>query len=368
MSSPTRGALRSLGVLAAAAALVPLGVQSAQALPTGYGEPVAAAAISTLTEDGLSSAHAADVLSAQPGLIETGERLAEQVGADSAGLYLDQRSGTVVVNVADARDVAAVEAGGATARVVDHSMTELAAARDALAAILPADTAAGIDVRANQVVVQIGDSAPAAERDALAAAARELGDLVRTEHMDGTFETTISGGDAIIGGGSRCSLGFNTTGNTGITAGHCTGAVASWSDAAGAYYGPSIAANFPGQDYGLIRNDGGLPQPGNVNLYNGSYQDITAAADPYQGLAVCKSGSTTGLTCGTVTQTGMTICYAQGCVTNMAQSTAYVQPGDSGGAWFAGDVAVGITSGMGGGYSYFQPVVPGLNMYGVWVF
>jgi len=83
---------------------------------------------------------------------------------------------------------------------------------------------------------------------------------------------------------------------------------------------------------------------------------------------VCKSGSTTGLTCGVVTATGMTICYAQGCVYNMAQSTAYVQPGDSGGAWFAGGTAIGITSGMGGGYSYFQPVVPGLNMYGVWVY
>jgi hypothetical protein len=50
-----------------------------------------------------------------------------------------------------------------------------------------------------------------------------------------------------------------------------------------------------------------------------------------------------------------------------ATGTAYVQPGDSGGAWFAGSTAIGITSRMGGGYSYFQPVVPGLNMYGVWV-
>lgn len=44
----------------------------------------------------------------------------------------------------------------------------------------------------------------------------------------------------------------------------------------------------------------------------------------------------------------MTICYAQGCVYNMAQSTAYVQPGDSGGSWFASGIAIGITSGMGG--------------------
>jgi streptogrisin D len=364
MKLPSKGAMRSLGVLAAAAALTSISVSTAQALPTGYGESVAAEAIATLSADGVASP--TELLDAQPGLIAKGERLVDKVGADAAGMYIDQKTATVVVNVVDKADVATVRADGATAKVVDHSMTELTAARSALSKVLPTDTAAGIDVRANQVVVQIGDTATAL--DAVTSVGKRYGDMIRTEHINGSFATTVSGGDAITGAGGRCSLGFNTTGNTGITAGHCTQAIASWNDAGGSYYGPSIAANFPGQDYGLIRNDGGLPQPGNVNLYNGSYQDITGAADPYVGLAVCKSGSTTGLTCGTVTAVGMTICYAQGCVYNMAQSTAYVQPGDSGGSWFAGGTAIGITSGMGGGYSYFQPVVPGLNLYGVWVF
>jgi streptogrisin D len=365
MKLPTK----ALGVLAAAAALVPFGLTPAQALPAGYGESVAHEAIATLTADGLTTAEATELLSAQPQLVATGERLVGRLGADAAGMYLDPAEAEVVVNVldtADSADIAAVESAGATARVVEHSTAELTAARNALAKALPANTAAGVDVRANQVVVQIADAATGLGE--LTALARRYGDLVRTEHVTGAFGTAISGGDAITGNGGRCSLGFSTTGNTGITAGHCTGSIGSWTDAAGRYYGPSIAANFPGSDYGLIRNDGGLPQPGNVNLYNGGYQDITGAANPYVGLSVCKSGSTTGLTCGQVTQVGMTICYAQGCVYNMAQSTAYVQPGDSGGAWFAGGTAIGITSGMGGGYSYFQPVVPGLNMYGVWVF
>jgi streptogrisin D len=366
MKLPSKGALRSLGVLAAAAAALPFTVPTAQALPAGYGESVATEAIATLTADGLTPAAATDLLEAQPDLIARGERLVDRVGADAAGMYIDRDSAEVVVSVVDRADVATVRAGGATARVVDHSMAELTGARDALSKVLPTDTAAGIDVRANQVVVQIG--ATASGTDHLTSVAARYGDMVRTERLAGSFATAISGGDAIIGSGGRCSLGFNTTGNTGITAGHCTGAIASWSDGAGNYYGPSIAANFPGQDYGLIRNDGGLYQPGNVNLYNGAYQDITGAGNPYVGLYLCKSGSTTGLTCGTVTAVGMTICYAQGCVYNMAQSTAYVQPGDSGGAWFTGGTAVGITSGMGGGYSYFQPVVPGLNMYGVWVY
>ncbi|HEY0448843.1 S1 family peptidase [Actinophytocola sp.] len=349
----------ALVALAAAATLVPLSTSTAQALPAGYSEPVARAAAATLG----GGADAMARLAAQPGLVDKGERLVAQAGDSSAGMWLDH--GTLVVNVVSQKAADGVRAAGATAEIVRHSMTELASVRDAVAATLPADTAAGIDVRANQVVVQIGDSAKAG---ALTAKAAEFGDTVRVEHLDGSFDTTISGGDAITGSGSRCSLGFSTTGNTGITAGHCTSAIPSWSDANGAYYGPSVGASFPGNDYGLIRNDGGLPQPDNVNLYNGGYQDITGAADPYQGLSVCKSGSTTGLTCGTVTATGLTICYAQGCVSNMAQSDAYVQPGDSGGSWFSGSTAVGITSGMGGGYSYFQPVVPGLNMFGVWVF
>lgn len=357
--------LRAIGVVATAAALVPLGLSTANALPAGYGQPVATAAVADLTSTGLTAAEANRLLTAQPGLLATGERLVERVGADAAGMYLEPKTATLVVNVVDKADVATVEAAGATARVVEHSTADLQAVRDALVKTQSADTAVGIDIRANQVVVRIGDDARATD---LTAAAARYGDMVRTERVNGSFSTAISGGDAITGSGGRCSLGFSTTGNSGITAGHCTQAIASWTDGGGAYYGPSVAANFPGNDYGLIRNDGGLSQPGNVNLYNGGYQDITDAANPSPGMSVCKSGSTTGLTCGTVTQTGLTICYAEGCVSNMAESTAAVQPGDSGGAWFAGDIAVGITSGMGGGYSYFQPVVPGLNLYGVWVF
>jgi len=356
--------LRLFAVAATAAALVPLGLSSAQAFPAGYGEPVARAAAASL--DGMSTADAMRQLAAQPGMIATGEALVDKVGDSSAGMWLDHRTGSVVVNVVDEPAAATVRASGASARVVEHSMTELESARDAVAKTLPSDTAAGIDVRANQVVVQIGDAAT--DVDTLTATAARFGSMVRTEHLTGSFDTAISGGDAITGSGGRCSLGFNTTNNTGITAGHCTAAIASWNDPNGSYYGPSIGASFPGNDYGLIRNDGGLAQPGDVNLYNGSYQDITNAADPAPGMSVCKSGSTTGLTCGTVYQVGMTICYAEGCVYNMAQSDAYVQPGDSGGSWFSGSVAVGITSGMGGGFSYFQPVVPGLNMFGVWVF
>ena len=364
MKLSRKSVLRTLTVAAAAAALVPMASMPAQALPAGYGAPVAEAAVASLVADGLTESAATERLADQPALIAKGERLVDRVGASSAGMWLDQHTGSVVVNVIDERAADTVRASGATARVVEHSMTELESVRDAVATALPADSATGIDVRANQVVVQIGESAKA---NALTATAARFGDAVRVKHIDGSFDTTISGGDAITGSGGRCSLGFSTTGNTGITAGHCTNAISSWNGPEG-FYGPTVGSSFPGNDYGLIRNDGGLPQPGNVTLYNGSFQDITGAGNPQPGMQVCKSGSTTGLTCGQVTQVGMTICYAEGCVNNMAESTAGVNPGDSGGAWFAGSTAIGITSGMGGGFSYFQPVIGGLNLFGVNVF
>src|SRR5262249_5654204 len=100
----------------------------------------------------------------------------------------------------------------------------------------------------------------------------------------------------------------------------------------------------------------------------GYFQDIVTAADPYYGLSICKSGSTSGLTCGMVFNTDVTVCYPQGCVDGLAQSDTYAAPGDSGGSWFTGEYAIGLTSGGGGGWTFFQPVVEALQRYGVWVF
>jgi streptogrisin D len=366
-------------VLAAAAAisLIPLGLSSAQAAPTapdrlaGYDSSLVELAATELGKhEGLSRDAALQRLASQPARIALGEQLVDKLGTRAAGMWLDQANDTVVVNVIDEAAAATVRSAGATAQVVPHSTAELESIRDSLTTGQPTDTAVGIDVKANQVTVQVGKTASDTAGDLLTAATR-FGDTVRVEHIDGSFDTLISGGYPIVGAsGGRCSLGFNTTGNTGVTAGHCTQSIPQWWEGCcgGGYYGPSIATSFPGNDYGLIRNDGGLYQPGNVYLYNGGFQDITTAMWPYYGLFVYKSGSTTGLTSGYVYATNVTICYPQGCVGGLAQSNAYAAPGDSGGSWFNGPYAVGLTSGGGGGWTYFQPVVEALNAYGIWVF
>lgn len=300
------------------------------------------------------------------------ERIVSGLGTRSAGAYLDPR-GDLVVNVLTAGDAAAVRAAGATPRLVRHSDAKLRSvlgAFDGSRAV--ANTSWGVDPVTNQVVVSIGSGVSAGAAKALQALAKQHGDAVRVENTAGSYQPYISGGDAIYTSQFRCSLGFNTTGSKMVTAGHCTEGLPNWFvSPGGASIGPSLDSHFPRDDYGLISNTGGVAQPGDVNLYNGQTQDITSAADAAVGQSVCKSGSTTRLTCGTVVRVNVTVNYGGGDrVRGLTQSNACADRGDSGGPWFTGSTGVGITSGGNlicgsGTQTFFQPVVEALNRYGV---
>ncbi|MGW9308662.1 S1 family peptidase [Saccharomonospora azurea] len=328
----------------------------------GYSADVQAAAVSALVEErGIDEAEATALLGSQDAAVAALDAALQQLGDRAAGGYLDA-SGKPVVNVvsdAAAEVSSLVDGAGVATKLVEHSTAELEAARAALPTVV--GTAVATDPTTNQVVVTVADEANDAEVAELTAAAQRLGDTVRVDHVAGGFDTAIYGGEAITGGGSRCSAGFNV--NSGgqnyiVDAGHCTGAVSQWN------VGPSVGASFPGDDYGLIRNDTGSA-PGAVSLYNGSTQAISSAGNASVGQSICKSGSTTGLTCGTVQATNVTVNYAEGAVHQLVQTSASVNSGDSGGALFAGSTALGITSGMGGGSSFFQPVTEALSAYGV---
>lgn len=359
----TRGAL-ALTLLAAGAAVAAAPAQASG--PLGYTPQVAATAAAELAgQHGLTEAEATQRLASQPARIELGETIVDRLGTQQAGYWLDQVNDTVVVNVVSARAAAEVRAAGAVPKLVSRSTAELESIFDRVTAGQPADTAVGIDVMANKVTVKAGRTAAGVQFDRLLATADALGSAVEIEKIDGSFQLYILGGDAITGSGGRCSLGFNSSGGTRLTAGHCTGAISQWYDPNGNYFGPSVASSFPGNDFGLIRNDGGLPQPRAVNLYNGSSQGISGSGNASVNQSVSKSGSTTGLTSGTVFRTGVTICYAQGCVDDMVETNAYAAPGDSGGSWFSGSTGLGLTSGGGGGLTYFQPVTEAEGAYSV---
>ncbi|EHR48953.1 Alpha-lytic protease proenzyme [Saccharomonospora marina XMU15] len=360
MRTVSRSAI-TLAASALALGLLAPTVASATSIE-GYSSDVQQAAVAEITStEGITPAAAEEILRVQSDSVETLNGVLDQLGDQQAGGYLDD-SGMPVVNVLDEATAAELAPSGVAARVVDHSAAELRSAREALEAVpAVAHTAIAVDPETNQVVLTVAEEADdAAAADLLAAAAR-FGDAVRVEHVTGGLHKAIYGGEAITGGGSRCSAGFNV--NSGgqlyiVDAGHCTGAVSQWN------VGPSVAASFPGNDYGLIRNDTGSG-PGAVTLWDGSAQAINSASNATVGQRICKSGSTTGLTCGVVQATNVTVNYSQGAVHQLIQTSASVNSGDSGGSLFAGSTALGITSGMGGGSSFFQPVVEALNAYGV---
>ncbi|MFE5507507.1 alpha-lytic protease prodomain-containing protein [Amycolatopsis japonica] len=348
-------------LVAAAAAVGFLAPSTATATTiTGYSPTVQHEAVTSLAaEAGISQAAAVEFLRTQTASVETLQKVTASLGSRAADGYLDDAA-KPVVNVLDQAAADQVTATGARARVVKHSTAALTSAQNALQALpTVAHTSIGLDPKANQVVLTISDAAKGTE--ALVKAAEALGDRVRVERTTGEMHTAIYNGEAITGGGTRCSVGFNT--NRGgqnyiLDAGHCTRAVSQWN------VGPSQGASFPTNDYGLIRNTTGSA-PGAVTLWNGSTQRIASAGSATVGQRISKSGSTTRLTSGSVQRLNVTVNYAEGSVYQLIQTSALVNPGDSGGCLFSGSVGLGITSGKGSGTSYFQPIGEALSAYSV---
>ncbi|WP_326700669.1 S1 family peptidase [Streptomyces sp. NBC_01754] len=273
-------------------------------------------------------------------------------------------------------------APSAIAQPAQDTAVTKAALADASTAVRGADiagTAWYTDAATGKVVVTVDSTVSAAEVATIQKSVTDTGAKIDIKHTPGTFNKLIAGGEAIYTGGGRCSLGFNVrSGNTyyALTAGHCTQIGSTWytNSAGTASLGSRAGSSFPGNDYGIIRHSNSANADGRVYLYNGSYQDITSAANPSVGQAVKRSGSTTGVHSGTVTGLNATVNYGGGdIVSGLIQTNVCAEPGDSGGSLFAGSTALGLTSGGSGncstgGTTFFQPVVEALNAYGVQVF
>ncbi len=335
----------------------------------------------------LVSAVAAMALAAGPaqaaGLSpEQAQDVADALGAKSAGVYHDASRDAMVVTVTDAAAADKVKTAGGIARVVEHSAAELelVKAKVTLVANVPG-MAWAIDPAENKVVVTLDDSVDATELRHVQSGLAADGDAVRIERTAGEFSPLISGGQAIFTGGSRCSLGFNVRDAAGaqffLTAGHCTNIGSTWyaNSSKTTVLGPRAGTSFPGNDYGIVRyTNSAVPRPGNVWLYSGTAtQDITTARNAVVGETVRRSGSTTGVRSGRVTAVNATVNYPQGTVTGLIRTSVCAEPGDSGGALFAGTAALGLTSGGSGnctfgGTTFFQPVTEALSVYGMQVY
>lgn len=305
-------------------------------------------------------------------LSATASHLKAALGGNEAGSYLE--NGKLVVNVVHGQGADQVRAAGAVPRTVTHSTAQLNAATRVLSKDAKvAGTAWMIDPKTNRVRVLADKTVTGGKLDTVKKAVRGLGDKAALKQTKGEFKPLLAGGDAIYGGGYRCSVGFNVKvgGASGfLTAGHCGNVASSWSDSqTGSPVATTQDSTFPGHDYSLAKYSGGASAPSEVDLYNGSSQKITSAADATVGEQVKRSGSTTQVQSGQVTGLNATVNYQEGTVTGMIDTNVCAEGGDSGGALFDGSTALGLTSGGSGdctygGETFFQPVKQALDAYG----
>ncbi|MFJ1767395.1 S1 family peptidase [Amycolatopsis sp. NPDC088138] len=227
-------------------------------------------------------------------------RMGAFAGDATAGSYVDE-SGQLVVTVTDAAAAEKAKAAGVRVRVVKHSAATLEAGTATLSreATIPG-TSWGIDPVGNQVVVSADATVTGTTLARLKTVVAGLGDAARLEQVAGSFRTTIAGGDAILGGGVRCSLGFNVKkpGSSAgylLTAGHCGNVASTWATSSGQVIASRVGTSFPGNDYSLFQYTSSISRPGEVNLYDGTQRDIATAGNAVVGQTVGRSGSTTGL-------------------------------------------------------------------------
>ncbi|KAF9700171.1 hypothetical protein EKO04_001715 [Ascochyta lentis] len=356
-------------------------------LPIVYGAPTTAAnslhpeILAAMKRDlGLDAEQAHVRVARELKATEVIEQLRTSAGNSFGGAWLVD--GELNVAVTDEALSSEVAAAGAKPLVVSVPLSKLEEAQKALDKLdieqalgKRSDESSGIaayyvDVAANKLVLEaLSGSTAQAEELAKQVGLTEAEFEVRTVNDMPTTFATVRGGDAyLINRGGRCSVGFSVT--TGfVSAGHCGTAGASATSSSGATLGTFSNSVFPGNgDYSFIRGSSGNTYSGRINNYSGGTLPVSGSTAAATGASICRSGSTTGVFCGAVRALGATVTYSEGRVTGLTQTSVCAEPGDSGGSFYSGAQAQGVTSGgsgdcTSGGTTYFQPVNEILSAY-----
>ncbi|MFA3878036.1 S1 family peptidase [Streptomyces sp. MMCC 100] len=315
-------------------------------------------------------------------------------GVDPRGAFFD-RDGRLTVNVTESSAARQVEAAGLEARMAQHTAGELDAVKAALDKAAKQDLPTGVqgwgvDPVTNQVVVQVRDRSTAADKAFLSKAA-SYGSAVAVRSSDGKAVSTagtIYPGSRMDYGNHYCSVGFGARDSSGrqvlVTAGHCVENLPDlYYD--GSHFAKGTTSRFQhgrnSIDMGLASVDAGTtiaPQVGTWN--NGGNVAVEGSRRAPVGSDVCKSGATSGWTCGSIKAYDYSVTYTDPgqpatLVTNLGLSDVCDLGGDSGGPWISGNQGQGMTSGgqtdnrcngvYGQGTSYFQPLDDALRYYGL---
>ncbi|MFG3141044.1 alpha-lytic protease prodomain-containing protein [Streptomyces sp. NPDC048211] len=348
-------------------------------LPSAGADRLSPGLLKAMQRDlGLTADRAAERIGNESRAAVVAAGLQRSLGHGFAGARVSGEAAELTVATTDAADTGLIAGTGATPVVVDHSLAELTSAKAALDRVAlrraPEDVPAWyVDVATNRVVVQAGRGAAADSFLAAAGVARDLVTVTRSTGEPRTF-ADLRGGDAYyMNGSGRCSIGFPVKRGTQggfVSAGHCGTPGVSTSGYNQQAQGSFQGSTFPGRDYSWVAaNTGWTPRP-LVNGYGNGDVTVTGSTEALEGSSVCRSGSTTGWHCGTVQQRNSSVTYREGTVSGVTRTNVCAEPGDSGGSFVSGSQAQGVTSGgtgncSQGGTTYFQPVNPALQAYGL---
>ncbi|MFD9882282.1 carbohydrate-binding protein [Streptomyces alboflavus] len=399
-SSPTQDGRKVLrraqaagAALAAAGALVLAGLpgsavaQSDSPSPSPTPRDAAAAAavertspavLKAMQRDlGLTAAQAKARLVNEAEAGAAGGALRSALGRDFAGAWVTgATSATLTVATTDARDVAAIEAEGARALVVRHSLGQLDAAKAKLDRAAKSTRTADapvwfVDVKSNAVVVKAVKGAAAHKLVKAAKVDRGLVEVQRTAERPRPFYDIVGGEAYYMGSGGRCSVGFSVTqGATQgfATAGHCGRAGTTTRGVNQQAQGTFRGSIFPGRDMAWVATNAQWTATPYVKGSGGQRVSVAGSTQSPVGGSICRSGSTTGWHCGTISQHNTSVTYPEGTISGVTRTTVCAEPGDSGGSYISGSQAQGVTSGgsgncRSGGTTFHQPINPLLQQY-----
>jgi hypothetical protein len=383
-----RNSRRTAIVLSLAAAVFAIGAASAEDRAPVLSKTVADAMKRDLR---LNDAQLAQYFTAERTAFLNEARLARQLGDRYAGGWLERGAdGGYRYVVASTGAVRGAKIAGVELRQSRHSLRQLEGAVERLNRVhalsnknaLQGVYAWGVDLPSNSVVVTLAPGYALNAIDFVAVSGIDAG-MVRfeTSQMQAPMPfVNVIGGIAYSSGGGRCSIGFASTrgGAKGFaTAGHCGGPGTSVG-ISGTTVGSVQVRYYPGGDmaWASVRSVDTLV--GQVSKYNGTVQRVLGRTEAAVGASICRSGSTTGWRCGTVTRKGVSANYGAGTVSGLTQSTACAGQGDSGGSWITGSgQAQGVTSGgqlpagsnnncgVASPVTFFQPINPLISRFGL---
>ncbi|MBT2897205.1 S1 family peptidase [Streptomyces sp. McG3] len=314
-------------------------------------------------------------------------------GVQTLGAFIDS-DGDMIVNAVDGEAAKEIQDAGLEARIAENGEKELDSIKAKLDARANKEIPEGVsswsvDVASDTVTVEVNDPSEPGAKSFLAAA-RKNGDAVRVVTGAERLETqaVVPPGREMGMGRTVCSVGFGAEDKAGkdmlVTAGHCIDKLPSLTYK-GKAFAKSVNSRFAvgkrSVDMGIAEVLRGNSIGTEVYTHGKANSIAVKGSDrAAPGSVVCKSGRTTGWTCGTVTSYNVTVTYGDGrlepqtVVSGLAKSTVCTEQGDSGGAYISGNQAQGMTSGGPSGQrctgevnsrgaSYFQPLDDALKHY-----